>query len=128
MKICRFDIGEELPLALARLVWAWEEKRAPRGCAPRAAFPLLRLPGGPRGAFVLAPRGDETYEPRLIGADCPAEAGQLSDAALEAWLTCAPMAIDTGAWRGILVPLADGEAHVVLGLTVPAANPVREAA
>jgi hypothetical protein len=124
-----FDIGEDLPLPLASLVWAWEEKRAPRGYAPRSAFPLLRLPGGgARAAFVLAPVGEDRYETRLVGADCPAEIAQAADAALEAWLARTPMTLDAGDWRAILVPLTDGDSHVVLGLVATAEVPAREAA
>jgi hypothetical protein len=129
-----FDIGEDLPLPLARLVWAWEEKRPPCGCAPRSAFPLLRLPGGgARAAFVLAPTGEDRYETRLIGADCPAEIVQapgttLVDAAFEAWLVVRPMSIETVNWRAILVPLAHGDSHVVLGLVAAVDIPAREAA
>lgn len=129
-----FDIGEDLPLPLARLVWAWEEHDGARGSALRAAFPLLRLPGGgARAAFVLVPLGDERYETRLVGADCPAEifdapGTTLADAAFEAWLVLRPMSIESTAWRAILVPLADGDTHVVLGLAVAKDIPAREAA
>jgi hypothetical protein len=131
MKARPFDIGEDLPLPLARLVWAWEEKRAPRECAPRSALPLLRLPGGgARTAFMLAPIGDGDYETRLVGALCPAEFGgtTLVEAAYEAWLTRSPMTLDAGDWRAILVPLADGDTHVVLGLVATPQSSAREAA
>jgi hypothetical protein len=125
----RFDIGEDLPLPLARLVWAWEEKRTSGGCAPRAAFPLPRLPGGgARAAFILAPSGDESYEARLVGADCPHAIADAADAALEAWLSRTPMTLDGGAWRAVLVPLIDRDTHVVLGLVAATARPAREAA
>ncbi|MFM7345138.1 MAG: hypothetical protein ACKO1J_07210 [Tagaea sp.] len=130
----RFDIGEDLPLPLARLVWAWEEKRGAGGCAPRAALPVLRLPGGgARAAFVLAPAGEDAYAVRLAGADCPPELLEgpgtaLADAAFEAWLVLAPMTIEGAGWRAILVPLADGETHVVLGLVAAKDTAVREAA
>ncbi|MCM0018867.1 MAG: hypothetical protein NBV67_02635 [Tagaea sp.] len=130
----RFDIGEDLPLPLARLVWAWEEKRGPGGCATRAAFPLLRLPGsGARAAFLLAPAGEDGYAVRLAGADCPpdlldAPGSALADAAFEAWLVLAPMTIESAAWRAILVPLADGDTHVVLGLVAAKDAAAREAA
>lgn len=131
MKARPFDIGEDLPLPLARLVWAWEEKRSPRECAPRSAFPLLRLPGGgARMAFVLAPVDDGAYETRLVGVLCPTElaGAALADAAYEAWLTRAPMTLDAGDWRAILVPLADGDTHVILGLVAAKESPAREAA
>ena len=131
MKTRPFDIGEDLPLPLARLVWEWEEKRRPHGCAPRSAFPLLRLPGGgARLAFVLAPVGDGAYETRLTGALCPAELDDttLADAAYEAWLTRTPMTLDSGDWRAVLVPLADGDTHIVLGLVAAKQSPAREAA
>lgn len=130
----RFDIGEDLPLPLARLVWAWEEKRGACGCAPRSALPVLRLPGGgPRMAFVLAPAGEDSYTVRLTGADCPPELLEgpgtaLADAAFEAWLVLAPMTIESADWRAILVPLADGDTHVVLGLVAAKNLPAREAA
>lgn len=129
-----FDIGEDLPLSLARLVWAWEEKRTHRGCASRSAFPLLRLPGGgARAAFVLAPVGEDRYETRLVGADCPAEIVEapgttLVDAAFEAWLVLRPMSVESADWRAILVPLVDGDSHVVLGLVAAKEVPAREAA
>jgi hypothetical protein len=131
MKARPFDIGEDLPLPLARLVWAWEEKRSPRDCAPRSEFPLLRLPGGgAQMAFVLAPIGDGDYETRLVGALCPAElvGATLADAAFEAWLTRSPMTLDGGDWRAVLVPLVDGDTHIVLGLVAAAQSPAREAA
>lgn len=130
----RFDIGEDLPLPLARLVWAWEEKRGPDGCAPRAAFPPLRLPGGgARAAFVLAPTGADGYAVRLAGADCPpdlfdAPGTALADTAFEAWLVLAPMTLEGADWRAILVPLADGDTHVVLGLVAAKDGAAREAA
>lgn len=129
-----FDIGEDLPPPLARLVWAWEEKRPLRGCAPRSAFPLMRLPGGgARSAFVLVPVGDDRYETRLVGADCPAEivhapGTTLVDAAFEAWLVLRPMSIESADWRALLVPLADGDTHVVLGLVTAKDIAAREAA
>jgi hypothetical protein len=134
MIVRRFDIGEELPLPLARLVWDWEEKRGPGGCAPRDAFPLLRLPGGgARAAFLLVPTGAGSYAVRLTGADCPPALLQdpgtaLADAAFEAWLVLAPMTIESADWRAMLLPLADGDTHVVLGLVAAKDEAARQAA
>ena len=139
MDVRRFDIGEDLPASLAQLVWAWEGLRAGDGLPARAELPPLRLPKpGARASFVLAPdpAAEGGYQRRLTGIDCPAELARagtgpgtgLADAAFEAWLTRTPMTLTTPAWRALLVPLADGADHVVLGLVVPREIPTREAA